>query len=241
MCSPARENSNSGLRNSHWPAAILTPAMPLSVPALDVRRLMSRLVHRNFVVRRQTAVGGVVVSGSDPERPKAPPAYGCARPTPKYLSSRTRAVVTVESNRTSLKSAAWFVGSGLRCPNREATEIRHRPTRCPKPRLPSSSHSWTAPVTPKISRVCALRVLGSTNAQRMSRSCIVISGNATLEGERAHDRRWTISSCSSPARTACGTGNPNWWTRRADTTSWSASSACRRNLPRCRRQPTGRA
>ena len=71
VCSSALDSSNSGRTNSTLPAAMRTPANPLSVPFVDSLRKMSppTMGDSRIDLTRVT--------------PRPPPAYGCVRPLPE--------------------------------------------------------------------------------------------------------------------------------------------------------------
>ena len=114
VCSPALDSSNSGRTNSTLPAAMRTPANPLSVPAVDSLRTISRLVHVKTLLVSVQPAGDSRVDFTR-VTPRPPPAYGCVRPLPKYLRMRARAAVTVESKRTPLSKLRFgLLGLGQR-------------------------------------------------------------------------------------------------------------------------------
>ena len=101
--------------------------------------------------------------------PKPPPAYGCVRPLPKYLMSRARAAVTVESNRTPLSKLrlAFCVSASASMPQpRGHLKPTPPPIGTPTPMLPSSSQSWTTPVVAKTSTDWADARAGTESSER---------------------------------------------------------------------------
>ena len=145
MCSPALESSNSGRTNITLPAAMRTPANPLSVPAVDSLRKMSRPVHVKTLLTSAQPVGDSRVDFTR-VTPRPPPAYGCVRPLPKYLmmraargrDGRVEAHVAVEVALGLLGFGQHFDSPAVRRLEADAAADG-----TPTPRLPSSSQSWT--------------------------------------------------------------------------------------------------